>query len=236
VIPVGEDAVLVEFEPEISVEVNAKVHALTRAIETAGIAGVIEVVPAYRSLMVHFQPDITSHDAVRDAIEACNGVAPSHSAAATPRLFRVPTVYGGEHGPDLASVAEQTGLAADEIVRLFSSSRYPVYCLGFLCCLAYLGGVPGALQLPRLATPRTRVPAGSVGFAGAQAVVLPVDQPSGWRYIGRAFVKMYDPTRSPPTDLRPGDLVECPAVSEDEARAWTDRPVGDCLVASAARP
>jgi inhibitor of KinA len=121
-------------------------------------------------------------------------------------------------------------MTKDKVIELFSREKYPVYCLGFLCGLAYMGGVPKRLQLPRLTTPRTFLPAGSVGFANAQAVVLPIDQPSGFHYIGRTFVTMYDPHRTPPTPIAPGDLVQCPSVSEAEARSWAGRSVQECLL------
>lgn len=233
--PVGEDAVLVEYEPEISLEINRKVRQLAFALEKDLIPGVSEVIPAYRSLMVYFDTEQTELADVREAIERrathLRGVE-----LPQPRLFVIPTVYGGNHGPDLARVAATTAMTEEQVIRLFSSQRYPVYCLGFLCCLAYMGGVPEPLRLPRLTTPRTWLPSGSVGFAGAQAVVLPIDQPSGFHYIGRTFVTMYDPCQVPPTPIRPGDFVECPRVSEMEAKRWENRPLGDCLVEGVPHP
>jgi len=229
---VGENAVLVEYEPEINLAVNRKVRQLAFALEQGPVDGVSEIIPAYRSLMVYFDAEHAELERVRPAIESrarhLRGIK-----LPTPRLFVIPTVYGGNHGPDLARVAATTGMTEEQVIDLFSSQRYPVYCLGFLCCLAYMGGVPEPLHLPRLSTPRTWLPSGSVGFAAGQAVVLPIDQPSGWHYIGRTFVKMYDPAHSPPTPIRPGDIVECRRVTEDEARRWEDRSLGDCLVEGA---
>ena len=226
--PVGENAVLVEYAPEVSLKTNRRVRQLAHGLEKDAIAGVSEIVPAYRSLMVYFDPERTEVDALCAKVRQL-ARQPRKTRLPQPRLFRIPTVYGGEFGPDLASVAAGTGRAPEEVIRLFSSRRYPVYCLGFLCGLAYLGGVPEPLRLPRLATPRTWLPAGSVGFAEAQAVVLPIDQPSGFHYIGRAFVPVYDPAQFPPTLFRPGDYVECPSVPETEARQWQSRSLGDCV-------
>lgn len=230
--PVGENGLLVEYEPKISTEINRKVRQLATALEQDAIEGATEIIPAYRSLMVYFDVEKTELANVRAAVER----RASHMRGIelpVPRLFVIPTAYGGAHGPDLVRVATTTGMSEERVIELFASQRYSVYCLGFLCCLAYMGGVPGPLHLPRLTTPRTLLPAGSVGFAAGQAVVLPIDQPSGWHYIGRTFVKMYDPSHSPPTPIRPGDLIECRRVSEDEARRWENRPLGDCLVESA---
>lgn len=220
---------LVEYEPEISLGINRKVRQLAFALEQDPVPGVSEVIPAYRSLMVYFDPDEVSLPSVRTWIERRSRQLRDVELPA-PRLFVIPTVYGGSHGSDLERVAATTSMTTEQVVKLFSAQRYPVYCLGFLCCLAYMGGVPEPLRLPRLATPRTWLPAGSVGFAGAQAVVLPIDQPSGFHYIGRTFVTMYDPRHSPPTPIRPGDLVECRGVSEEEAKRWEHRSLGDCLV------
>jgi KipI family sensor histidine kinase inhibitor len=227
--PVGEEGLLVEYEPEISPEINRKVRQLAFGLEQERLDGVSEVIPAYRSLMVYFDAEQVELPSVSAWVEQHARHLRDIQLPA-PRLFVIPTVYGGAYGPDLERVATTTGMTPEEVVRLFSSQRYPVYCLGFLCCLAYMGGVPERLRLPRLTTPRTWLPSGSVGFAGAQAVVLPIDQPSGFHYIGRTFVTMYDPHQSPPTPIRPGDFVECRGVSEQEAKRWEARPLGECLV------
>lgn len=234
IIAVGEDALLVEFEPEISPGVNAQVRRLAFALEQDLPAGVREVVPAYRSLVLYFDPFAVEP---ADLEERVRSVAAGASSIVLPesRVYRIPTVYGGEFGPDLRDLAAHAKATPEAVIQAFGSQRYPIYCLGFLCCLAYLGGVPEPLRMPRLATPRTRLPSGSVGIAGGQAVVLPIDQPSGFRYLGRTFVKMYDPARFPPVPVRPGDLFECPPVSEKAAREWEGRHLEECEVGSVSR-
>lgn len=229
IVTVGEDALLVELEPEISPEVNARVRRLKFALEQNPLPGVREVVPAYRSLALYFDPLAAEPADLEERIRAIAESASSISLP-EPRVYRIPTVYGGEFGPDLQDLAAHARATPEAVIAAFSARRYPIYCLGFLCCLAYLGGVPEPLRMPRLATPRTRLPAGSVGIAGGQAVILPIDQPSGFRYLGRTFVKMYDPARFPPVPARPGDLFECPAVSENEARGWEGRHLEECEV------
>jgi inhibitor of KinA len=226
--PVGEDALLVEFEPVISLEVNLRVRQLAFTLEEASLPGISEIIPAYRSLIVYFDPSRLKLTSLRSSVEATLNEARSVELSA-PRLFRVPTVYGGEHGPDLQHVAATTNTTPENVIEQFAKQQYSVYCLGFLCALPYLGGVPESLTLPRRAQPRTRVPAGSVGIAGGQVVVLPTEMPSGFHYIGRAAVTFYDPARMPPTAIRPGDLVEFPAVTEAEALQWSGRWLGDCL-------
>lgn len=223
---VAEGSILVEYEEEVSLQVNLKARQLAFGLERASFDGLEEVVPTYRSVVVYFDPFRVDVDAVRRFIEEVNANLVEIDLP-LPRLFRIPTTYGGIHGPDLDRVAEHTGLTPDEVVELFSTQAYPVYCLGFICSLAYLGGVPEALHVPRLSSPRPSVPGGSVGFAGSQANILPVDSPSGFNYIGRTFVEVYDPHEFPPTPIRPGDYIQCPAVLEGEARLVGKKHLGE---------
>jgi inhibitor of KinA len=177
-------------------------------------------------VLVYFDPFRVDVDTVQRFIEQVNANL-TEIELPPPRLFRIPAVYGGVHGPDLNRVAEHSSLTPDEVIHLFSSQAYPVYCLGFLCALAYLGGVPEALHVPRLSSPRPFVPGGSVGFAGPQANILPVDSPSGFNYIGRTFVTVYDPHEFPPTLIRPGDYIQCPATFEQEARLAGGKHLGE---------
>lgn len=216
--PLGEDSILVEYEPKVSREVNSKTHQIAYGLEQAKIAGLIEAVPAYRSLIVYYDPFQLNFSDLVKSIENLSAKL-KHIQTPPHRSFRIPAVYGGKFGPDIERISCHTGLEPNEIIHIFSNQILHVYCLGFTCSLAYLGGVSEALHTPRLTTPRSQVPAGSVGFAGPQANILPVDTPSGFNYVGRVFVSVYDPNRFPPTPIRPGDLIKCPAVSESEARA-----------------
>ncbi len=223
---VSEGSILVEYEEEVSLEVNLKVRQLAFGLEQGSHPGLEGIIPTYRSVMVYFDPFRADVDTVRGFIEQVNANLVEIELP-PPRLFRIPTTYGRIHGPDWDRVAEHTGLTPDEVVELFSIQTYPVYYLGFICSLAYLGGVPEALDVPRLSTPRPSVPAGSVGFSGPQANILPVDTPSGFNYIGRTFVAVYDPHEFPPTLIRAGDYIQCPAVSEQEARLAGKKPLGE---------
>jgi len=176
--------------------------------------------------MVYFDPFRVDVDTVRGFIEEVNANLVEIELP-PPKLFRIPTTYGDIHGPDLDLVGEYTGLTPDEVIELFSAQAYPVYFLGFICSLPYMGGVPEALHVPRLSSPRSFVPGGSVGFAGRQANILPVDTPSGFNYIGRTFVAVHDPNEFPPTLIRPGDYIQYPAVLESEARLAEKRPLGE---------
>jgi KipI family sensor histidine kinase inhibitor len=187
-----------------------------------------EVIPAYRSLMVFFDPFQIKMETISDLIVHLAEGSVSVDLV-WPRLFRIPTVYGGEYGPDLERISRLKNLTPEEVVRLFSSVNYLVYCLGFLCSLAYLGGVPAILDVPRLTSPRPFVSVGSVGYSGRQANILPIDQPSGFNYIGRTFVRVYDPQKFPPTLFRPGDYIQCPPVSEEEAKQAGEKDLGNFI-------
>ena len=226
--PVAEDCILVEYEEEINPEINKKVRQLAQAIEKHAPPGLNEVIPAYRSLMVFFDPFQIKMETISDLIVHLAEGSVSVDLV-WPRLFRIPTVYGGEYGPDLERISRLKNLTPEEVVRLFSSVNYLVYCLGFLCSLAYLGGVPAILDVPRLISPHPFVPVGSVGYSGRQANILPIDQPSGFNYIGRTFVRVYDPEKFPPTLFRPGDYIQCPPVSEKEAKQAGEKDLGDFI-------
>ena len=197
---------MVEFENVVSIEVNSRVRTLGLALESARVPGLIEVVPTYRSLGVQFDPLATSGAVLQGQIE---GVLARMNPAdlPPPRLVELPTVYGGEYGPDLPFVAEHTDLPEAEVIRLHSEATYHVYMIGFSAGFAYLGGLPERLHTPRLPSPRTRTPKGSVAIGGSQTGAYPADTPGGWRIIGRTPVELFDPRREPPTPMLPGDQV-----------------------------
>jgi len=197
---------VVEFENVVSIEVNSRVRTLGLALESARVPGLIEVVPTYRSLGVQFDPLATSGAVLQGQIE---GVLARMNPAdlPPPRLVELPTVYGGEYGPDLPFVAEHADLPEAEVIRLHSEATYHVYMIGFSAGFAYLGGLPERLHTPRLPSPRTRTPKGSVAIGGSQTGAYPADTPGGWRIIGRTPVELFDPRREPPTPMLPGDQV-----------------------------
>jgi KipI family sensor histidine kinase inhibitor len=213
----GDAALVVEFGDEISLDINRRVHILAHALEQNLLPGLGEAVPSYRSLLVHYDPLRLSYEEVKafvsGALQKCEG-----APLPEPRLVEIPTVYGGEFGPDIEFVAEHNGLSVEEVIRLHSSATYTVYMLGFAPGFPYMGKIPKAIIAPRLPTPRKSVPAGSVGIAGSQTGIYPIATPGGWRLIGRTPVTLFDPERSPPTVLRPGDRVQfAPIPTMEEA-------------------
>jgi inhibitor of KinA len=211
----GDAALVVEFGNAIDPAINRRVHSLARALAEHPLPGLGEAVPSYRSLLVHYDPLQLSHAEVEGLIsKALRGC--EDTELPEPRLVEIPTVYGGEHGPDIEFVAEHNGLTAGDVIRLHAEATYTVYMLGFTPGFPYLGGLPDALATPRLETPRKRVSAGSVGIAGSQTGVYPLATPGGWRLIGWTPVVLFDPERTPPALLQPGDLVRFVPVSAEE--------------------
>ena len=215
-LPAGDRALVVEVGDVISPECNRRVNQLLGAIEEGGVRGVVDLVPTYRSLMVQYDPMLVSFGDLREAISEVGSKLKDRKAGAG-RLVEIPTLYGGEHGPDLEFVAEQAGLSVEEAVGLHSGVDYLVYMMGFTPGFPYLGGLPERLATPRLTTPRTVIPAGSVGIAESQTGVYPLTSPGGWQLIGRTPLRLFDVERDPPSLISAGDRVRfVPLGSEDE--------------------
>ena len=205
-LPAGDRAMVVELGDSISPETNRRVHGLLRAIEGRALPGIVDLVPTYRSLLVLYNPLLSSFEGLRELVASLDDDA-ADAGKEAPTVVEVPTVYGGEHGPDLDFVAEHNGLSPEEVVELHSGTDYPVYMLGFTPGFPYLGGLSEKLHTPRLATPRTVTPGGSVGIAEGQTGVYPVRSPGGWRIIGRTPLALFDAEREPPSLLSAGDMV-----------------------------
>ncbi len=216
----GEAAMSVEFGDAIDLELNAKVRALDESLLSKPFPGFVEAVPTYRSLLVHFDPLRAEFDDVADYLTRLTGKA-TRAKPGRPPVKEVPTVYDGE---DLDAVARDAGLSRAEVVALHTGTEYRVYMLGFSPGFAYMGLLPEAIARPRKATPRTRVPAGSVAIAGRQTGVYPSATPGGWNLIGRASLPLFDPESSPPTFFVSGDRVRFVSVPDLPDR--TERPDG----------
>ena len=212
VLPVGDAAVTVELGDTPDPATSARVLSLDRALARSPFDGFREAVPGLRSLLVLYDPSATLFGAVARHLLARAGrrLAPSPPG----RRHEVPTVYGGAEGPDLPSLARERGLAESDAVRLHSATEYTAFMLGFTPGFAYLGPLPEALACSRRATPRVRVPAGSVALAGLLTGIYPVASPGGWRIVGRTSVPLFDPLREEPALLAPGDRVRFVPVAE----------------------
>jgi len=222
----GDRAVTITLGTSIDEVTRRRVQSLCAALDAKPVPGIIEYVPAFASLTVHYDP-------VR-VPPTSGGTSPYESFCAlltdalqrtrpasipTPRTVTIPVAYGGEFGPDLEDVARHAGISADEVIALHTSGDYVVHMVGFIAGFGYLGGLPPKIATPRRATPRTRVPASTVGIGGSQTGVYPIDSPGGWNLIGRTPLRMFDPQRDPPTLLHAGDRVRFVAVAPEELQA-----------------
>jgi KipI family sensor histidine kinase inhibitor len=201
----GDRALVVEFGDRVDRALSDVVLRLDASLRSIGLAGLIETVPTFRSLMVHYDPLVTSAADLECAIAGLLDRRSDARRDAT--LWRVPICYEGEFAPDLTEVARRVGLTPSEVVGLHSATRYHVYMLGFLPGFPYLGDLPAQLALPRRADPRVRVPAGSVSIATNLTAIYPYESPGGWHLIGATPIRLFDPERPRPALLAPGDIV-----------------------------
>lgn len=209
--PLGDQALLLRWGDIADIAVNRRVHALAGRLRAAAAPWLIDCVPAYASLAVFFDgamiPGKDPTTIVGEWLLAILAEEEPQAGAAQSRLVEIPVCYGGVHGPDLDDVASACGLSAAQVVEKHARPEYLVAMLGFSPGFPYLLGLDPDLAVPRLATPRVRVPAGSVGIGGAQTGIYPNEGPGGWRLIGRTPQCLFDASRDPPAHVLPGDRV-----------------------------
>jgi inhibitor of KinA len=198
---------LVELEPVIDPIVNERAIQLAARIRGRHARGVRDVAPGYCTLGIHFDPLQTDLAALERVIGSEYASLEGMTAIGDRPVVEIPVHYGGTLGPDLEGMAHRAGCTIDEVVRRHSERTYRVYMLGFVPGFAYMGRVDASIAAPRHRVPREKVPAGSVGIAGMQTGVYPVDSPGGWQLIGHTITAMFDPSRESPSLLTAGDLV-----------------------------
>ena len=215
ILPAGDRALVADFGNVISEDVNRKVNALKKVLLAEKVAGVREMIPTYRSLLVEYNPAVISMQALRARIEAAD-IEGAAAETEKRRVLEIPCCYGGQYGEDLAGLAELTGLSEKEIIDIHAGTEYRVYMLGFLPGFVYLGGMDERIAAPRLNSPRVSIPAGSVGIGGSQTGVYPMASPGGWRLIGMTPVSFYDPKRANPVLCEAGDYIRFVPISPEE--------------------
>lgn len=207
---------MVELGDEISVGVNTRVRALEFLIEQKALPGVVETVPSFRSLLVYYDPDAVGYEPLCAAL---GQLAEQAATAVLPpaRTVELPCCYEpGELGLDLEAAAARLGLGVDELVQLHAAAEHVVFFIGFTPGLPYMSGMPERIHVPRLETPRVRVPAGSVGIGGMQCCIYSVESPGGYWILGRTPLRLYDPGAREPILLRPGDRVRFRPIDRHE--------------------
>jgi inhibitor of KinA len=222
--PLGDTALLLELGTTIDESTHRRVQAAWRSLAAAPLPGVLELVPAYTTVTVFYDPwQVVQAGAPETGIVEWLGGKLRERLKYPPKLEKnkgrtveIPVCYGGEHGPDLALVAKQAKLSPEEVIKRHSKADYLVYLIGFAPGFPYLGGLPKELATPRHAKPRMVVPPGSVGIAGNQTGIYPLATPGGWNLIGRTPLRLFQPAEDPPALLRAGDRVKFRAISAEE--------------------
>ena len=209
----GDSSVLIVFGDAISTETNQKITSTVQLIREQKIEGIVDMIPAFVSLLINYNPLVISYDSLRARLEQILRVE-TRAAETIKRVYEIPVCYGGQYGPDLESIADHAGLSPEEVVKIHTSRDYLIYMLGFLPGFCYLGGLDERIHTPRLESPRIRIPAGSVGIGGSQTGIYPMDSPGGWQLMGMTPVRTYDPARETPILVQAGEYIRFVEIDE----------------------
>ena len=214
--PVGDCAISIDFGQVIDPKINRHIRQTIERIQELKLDGITELVPTYCALLIQYDAMLYSYSDICNLMEPLLEPSVTNDANDRVTVIEIPTVYGGEFGPDLGFVASHNNLSEDEVVSIHSGTDYLVYMLGFIPGFTYLGGMDPRIATPRLSSPRTLIPAGSVGIAGEQTGTYPSDSPGGWQIIGRTPVTMYDMSKKQAALLSAGDYVRYVPIDEAE--------------------
>ena len=218
----GDSSVLIVFGDTISTEINQRITATVKLIKEQRIEGIVDMIPAFASLLINYNPLVISYASLRRRLEKILRME-IRSEATVRRIFEIPVCYGGAYGPDLEQIADHAGLTPEEVIEIHTSRDYLIYMLGFLPGFCYLGGLDERIHTPRLSSPRIRIPAGSVGIGGSQTGIYPMDSPGGWQLMGMTPVKTYDPQRDVPILVQAGEYIRFVRIDEEEYRAISEQ-------------
>jgi inhibitor of KinA len=202
----GDSCLTVQFGNEINLEINKRVSGFAERLKSKNISGLVEIIPTYCTVFIGYNPGIISFEKlVKKLKPLCAGL--HEEKVEQKKIWEIPVCYCEEYGQDLSDVAELLNMTPEEVIKRHSNTDYRIYMLGFLPGFAYLGGMDKALSVPRLDSPRAKIPAGSVGIGGEQTGVYPLDSPGGWRLIGTTPLLLYDVKREEPILYKAGDYL-----------------------------
>ncbi|SDK02781.1 5-oxoprolinase subunit PxpB [Sediminibacillus albus] len=223
--PLSENAIMIDYGEEIRPEINKRIHQLSSAISAKPFPGFIESVPAYTTLTVYYNPlAINSRQPYEQACFYIEKYLPFiQEQSLESRTVHLPVCYDEEFALDLAEVADRNNLSVKEVIKLHTNQEYYVYFIGFAPGFPFLGGLDPSIAAPRRRTPRRKTPAGSVGIAGRQTGVYPLDIPGGWQIIGRTPKRLLNLQNSQPALLQPGDQVRFQAISKQAFLSWEEK-------------
>ncbi|OMF24424.1 kinase inhibitor [Paenibacillus sp. FSL H8-0548] len=234
-LPLGDSAIIIRLGSSIDEETNRIVMNLSRRFEEKPFAGLIECVPSFVSVAIHYDPLLvkrsraaaelqhaTIFETVCARVQTYLSLGQLNASGQAARTIEIPVCYGGEHGPDLGLVAEHNGLTEEEVIAIHAGGIYLVHMLGFAPGFPYLGGMSERIAAPRHQTPRTIIPQGSVGIAGKQTGVYSIATPGGWQLIGRTPLALFRPQDEIPSLLRPGDSVRFKPITERQYKLFLE--------------
>lgn len=232
ILTAGDSSLLIEFGKEISPEINQKITATVQLMKEQHIEGVVDIIPAFCSLLINYDPRVIRYDELKSRMRDLVKMD-IKAEAGRKKVYEIPVCYGGAYGPDIENIAKHAGLSVEEVIEIHSSRDYLIYMLGFLPGFTYLGGLDERIHTPRLANPRLKINAGSVGIGGSQTGIYPMDSPGGWQLMGMTPVKTYDPSREAPILVEAGDYIRFVPVSEEEylrIKELVDKNEYECVV------
>lgn len=213
----GDRALVVEFGNAIDIETTRKVQNLASALKALDLPALLEMIPTYRSLLISYDPLATSLTELKETImntgNRMDDARTECTGSIVKRIIHIPTLYGDDCGPDIGYVANNAGMTVEDVIKAHSGSDYLVQMIGFTPGFPYLGGLDERLSTPRLESPRTQTPVGSVGIAEGQTCIYTIASPGGWRVIGRTPVRLFDSSREPPSVLTAGDYLRFVALN-----------------------
>lgn len=216
---ISEFSALVEFGEEISEDINKKIRTFCEYIDKNPFEGFVEYVPYFTSVSINYNPfKIKSNSPFKFIKSVLEEIMLSldFSGSYEENIVEIPVCYGGEFGPDIEEVAKINNLSKEEVIKIHTEGRYLVYMIGFAPGFPYLGGMSEKIEAPRRETPRLAIPAGSVGIAGMQTGVYPIETPGGWQLIGRTPIKMFDFHGKSQSLLKSGDIAKFYPISHEE--------------------
>ncbi len=211
----GDSAIVMEFGDTIEKEINARIAAVVENLKNKKIDGILDILPTYRSILINYDPVKISYGEMMDILKGLSK-SDSNKQSDEVRLIEIPTLYGGEYGPDIDFVAENAKMSKEEVIKIHSGTDYLVYMMGFIPGFTYLGGLDERIATPRLKSPRLKIDPGSVGIAGSQTGMYPLESPGGWQLIGRTPLKLFDDTKEPPVFIQAGNYIRYVPIDQKE--------------------
>ncbi|WP_316791143.1 5-oxoprolinase subunit PxpB [Pedobacter frigoris] len=214
--PLGDAAIVLQFGDEISKDINAVILNIAAWLDEYTFEGFVEYVPAFTSITIYYEPWVVRYAEVLSMLREMLEEIEENENAGSPAMVTIPVYYGGASGPDLDDVARFHKMSTDEVIALHTQPEYLVYMIGFAPGFPYLGGMDERIATPRKESPRAKVPKGSVGIAGSQTGVYPLETPGGWQIIGQTPLELFDLRKEEPALLRAGQKIRFSSITEDE--------------------